>query len=95
MDIFNLLTVIWPNHPQSDDESTHTQPDSAAVLRDSNSSHNISSCPVLNQSASPVINFNFSESLEKAKSTLKIKKLKQFQIGCIRAIQEGKDVVLV
>ena len=92
---FQSIDSNMPNQPQSDNESTHTQPDSAVVLRDSNSSHNISSCPVLNESASPVINLNFSESLEKAKSTLKIKELKQFQISCIMAIQEGKDVVLV
>ena len=70
-----------------------TQTDNAVVSRTSSSTHNFSpsNVSVSSQSVSSYLN----DSLEKAKSILKIKELKQFQISCITAIQQGKDVVLV
>ena len=72
--------------PQPDNESdVLTQRDNAQVLHDSNSSHDFYST-VLNQSASSTAELALNDSLEKAKSKLKIKELKQFQISCITAI---------
>ena len=86
--------------PQPDNESNSTdvltQRDNAQVLHDSNSSHDFysTSVSVSHQSASSTAELALNDSLEKAKSKLKIKELKQFQISCIIAIQQGKDVVL-
>ena len=87
--------------PQPDNESNSTdiltQRENAQVLHDSNSCHDFysTSLSALNQSTSSTEELALNDSLEKAKSKLKIKELKQFQISCITAIQQGKDVVLV
>ena len=87
--------------PQPDNESNSTdvltQRENAQVLHDSNSSHDFysTSLSASNQSTSSTEELALNDSLEKAKSKLKIKELKQFLISCITAIQQGKDVVLV
>ena len=77
-----------------------TQTDNAQVSNDSNRSHDFLSTSISVssqsiQSATSTVELTLSDSLDKAKSTLKMKELKHFQTSCITAIQQGEDVVLV
>ena len=94
--VCSMTDVAKFSEKQSDDSQSDAQGNCSNVL-----------CPTENNSSNDIILSTdySSESVteghstvtcfEAAKSTLKVQEFKQFQIDCITAVKEGKDVIVV